>query len=575
MSFGVFEEVLVILVAALAVALAFSRLRLPSIVAYIVAGALIGPHLLGWVADPSRYALIAEFGVVFLLFSLGLEFSLPRMIALRGPVFGLGGAQVLVSTGLFTAAVYAWGATLEAAVVIAGALALSSTAIVTRELSALQQFDARYAQLSIAVLLFQDLVAVVFLILVPVLGGSGEGGFVRELGSALFKGGLLLAALMAAGKYVLPRVYHEVARTRSEDVFVLTTLVIALLAAWLTHAFALSMALGGFVIGMMLGEGPFKHQIDTEIRPFKDVLLGLFFVTVGMSVDVGVVAAYWLRIVAFTLALLALNLVIVAALVRVMGEHRGSALRVGLTLAQAGEFGLALLVIADLNGVVPRAQVSFIIAIAILSMLVSPLLIRHVDRLAEALLRLWPGQAVDTGPVLSPVLEHSADHVVIGGFGRVGQTIAHLLRDNGIPYIGIDMDSEVVRRRRALGENVVFGDSTRIALLEQCHLETARLAILTFRSPELAKRTIAEIRKRGVETPIIVRCYESSEFEELISLGADRVIPEMLEASLVIGAHVLSFLDIDEAEVNRQVNALRSGAPPASVERGGQGDGTA
>lgn len=575
MNFAAFEELLVILAAALAVAVLFSRLRLPSIVAYMVAGALIGPHLLGWVDAPARYTLIAEFGVVFLLFSLGLEFSLPRMIALRGPVFGLGGAQVLVTTALFAAAVYAWGATLAAAVVIAGALALSSTAIVTRELSALQQFDARYAQLSIAVLLFQDLVAVVFLILVPVLAGHGGGGFAVDMGWALLKGAALLAVLMAVGKWVLPRVYDEVARVRSEDVFVLTTLLIILLAAWLTHSFELSMALGGFVIGMMLGEGPFKHQIDTEIRPFKDVLLGLFFVTIGMGVDAGVVAAYWVRIVAFAAALLAVNVLIVAVLVRLMGERRGAALRVGITLAQAGEFGLALLVIAQLYGVIPREQESFIIAIAVLSMLVSPLLIRHVDRLAEALVRVWPGGEEAEAGAPPPVQRHAGGHVVVGGFGRVGQTIARLLADNGIPYIGIDSDPEVVRRRREAGDNVVFGDSTRISLLEHCHIADARLAILTFRTADLAKRALADIRERGVQTPIIVRCYESVDFEELISLGADRVIPEMLEASLIIGAQVLSFLDVDEAEVNRQINALRNPGPLVEIRHPPAGDAAA
>lgn len=565
MNLEVFEELLIIFATALGVAIAFSRLRLPSIVAYMVAGALIGPSLLALVATPDRYALIAEFGVVFLLFSLGLEFSLPRMITLRGPVFGLGGAQVLATTALFGTVVYAWGATPAAAVVIAGALALSSTAIVTRELSVLQQFDARYAQLSIAVLLFQDLVAVVFLILVPVLAGVGQASFAVELGWAMLKGIALLGLLMAAGKWLLPRVYHEVARMRSEDVFVLTTLVIALLAAWLTHTFELSMALGGFVVGMMLGEGPFKHQIETEIRPFKDVLLGLFFVTIGMSLEVDVVVDYWLRILIFTVVLLTLNVLIVAVLVRFMGEHRGSAIRVGITLAQAGEFGLALLVIAQLNGVVPRDQASFIIAIAVLSMLVSPLLIRHVDRLAEMLLQLWPGRPDESEDQAPPVLEHAGDHVVIGGFGRVGQTIARLLRDNDLLYIGIDNDAEVVRCRRAAEDNVVFGDCTHIGILERCHIATARLAILTFRSTELAKRTIAGIRKRGVETPIIVRCSESGDFQELISLGADRVVPEMLEASLVIGAQVLSFLNVEEAEVNRQINALRD--PHAQIDR--------
>lgn len=557
MDIQFFEQLLIILGVALVAALAFSRLRLPSIAAYIMAGVVIGPYLLGWIADPRQFSLIAEFGVVFLLFSLGLEFSLPRMLALKRLVFGLGGAQVLLTTVVFATAVFVWGAAIEAAIIIAGALALSSTAIVTRELGSLQRFDARYAQLSIAVLLFQDLIAVVFLILVPVLAGHHQEAVALQLGWALLKGLVLLVALMSIGKWVLPLVYHEVANTRSDEVFVLTTLVIALLAAWLTHSFGLSLALGGFVIGMMLGEGPFKHQIDTEIRPFKDVLLGLFFVTVGMAVDLTVVVEHWWRILVFTLVLLVLNVIIVTSLARILGERKGAALRVGITLAQAGEFGLALLVIGVMNQVIPPDQGSFIMTIAVLSMLVSPFLIRRVDWLAERVLDYWPESSRGPHETAAQPQLYDSDHVIIGGFGRVGQTVAHLLRNNQLPYIAIDSDARVVRQRRLEGDNVVFGDCANVGFLEQCHFDKARLAILTFRSPETAKRTIARIRDRGLQTPIIVRCRENMDFEELISLGADHVIPEMLEASLLIGTQVLSFLDVEPGEINRQINELR------------------
>jgi CPA2 family monovalent cation:H+ antiporter-2 len=555
MEFRFFEELAIILCAALLVAIVFSRLRLPSIIAYMVAGAMIGPQLLDWV-EPARFALIAEFGVVFLLFSLGLEFSLPHMLALKRPVFGLGGAQVFFTTLIFAIAVYLWGATLEAAIVIAGALALSSTAIVTRELAALQQFDSRYAQLAVAVLLFQDLIAVVFLILVPIFGGSADTGIAAQLGGALAKGAVLLVVLMSVGKWVLPRVYHEVARAGSEDVFVLTTLVIALLAAWLTHSFHLSMALGGFVTGMMLGEGPFRHRIDVEIRPFKDVLLGLFFVTIGMGVDLSVVAQYGFRIALFTAGLIVINVLVVTALAHLMGERRGAALRVGITLAQAGEFGLALIVVARLHDVLPLEQASFVLAIAVLSMFISPLLIRSVDPIAERILDFWP-ETPDVNDEPEPLLAHGNGHVIVGGFGRVGQTLARLLEDNEIAYTAIESNAEVVRRHRLSGANVMFGDCSDPRILGQCHIANARLAILTFKSSTYAKRTIERIRDDGIVTPIIVRCHENADFEELLSLGADRVVPEMLESSLIIGGQMLSFLGLDETEVNRQINDLR------------------
>jgi monovalent cation:H+ antiporter-2, CPA2 family len=556
MEFEFFEDLTTILTAALVVAVVFSRIRLPSIIAYMIAGVLIGPYVLGLV-EAKSFALVAEFGVVFLLFSLGLEFSLPRMLSLKGPVFGLGGAQVLVTTTVFACVVYGWGATIEAAIVVAGALALSSTAIVTRELAVSQQLDTRYAQLSVAVLLFQDLIAIVFLILVPVFARGEGGNVVGELGSALLRGVLLLTLLMSIGKWLLPRIYHEVSRARSDEVFLLTTLVIALLAAWLTHSVGLSMALGSFIIGMMLGEGPFRHKIDVEIRPFKDVLLGLFFVTIGMNVDLSVVTDHWLRIVLFTAVLVLTNISILAVLARRMGERHGDALKVGITLAQAGEFGLALLVVAELNGVVPIDQASFIIAIAVLSMLVSPLLIRHVHRISDWLLNYWPGASVQSPEVIAAPSLFINNHVIIGGFGRVGQTIAELLVTNDIPYIGIDGDAEVVRTQRLNGKNVIFGDCANSSILAQCHISSARLAILTFRSAAAARLTVQEIRSTGTGTPIIVRCYENVEFDELIALGADRVIPEMLEASLIISAQVLAYLGLEENEINRQINELR------------------
>jgi monovalent cation:H+ antiporter-2, CPA2 family len=556
MEFEFFEDLTTILTAALVVAVVFSRIRLPSIIAYMIAGVLIGPYVLGLV-EAKSFALVAEFGVVFLLFSLGLEFSLPRMLSLKGPVFGLGGAQVLVTTTVFACVVYGWGATIEAAIVVAGALALSSTAIVTRELAVSQQLDTRYAQLSVAVLLFQDMIAIVFLILVPVFARGEGGNVVGELGSALLRGVLLLTLLMSIGKWLLPRIYHEVSRARSDEVFLLTTLVIALLAAWLTHSVGLSMALGSFIIGMMLGEGPFRHKIDVEIRPFKDVLLGLFFVTIGMNVDLSVVTDHWLRIVLFTAVLVLTNISILAVLARRMGERHGDALKVGITLAQAGEFGLALLVVAELNGVVQIDQASFIIAIAVLSMLVSPLLIRHVHRISDWLLNYWPGASVQSPEVIAAPSLFINNHVIIGGFGRVGQTIAELLVTNDIPYIGIDGDAEVVRTQRLNGKNVIFGDCANSSILAQCHISSARLAILTFRSAAAARLTVQEIRSTGTGTPIIVRCYENVEFDELIALGADRVIPEMLEASLIISAQVLAYLGLEENEINRQINELR------------------
>ncbi len=558
-----FEKLLIILGGSLCATILFRRFRLPPIVAYISVGMFVGPEVLGWIHEPEDFALIAEFGVAFLLFSIGLEFSLSKMLSLRFAVFGLGTAQVAVCTGVFALAVFLWGqATPETVVVVAGALALSSTAIVTRELSDQQQFESRYAQLALGVLLFQDLIAVVFLVLVPIFGGTSQGAFWLLVLTSLGKSILLFAILMAVGKWLLPPVYQEVARGSSDEVFVLSTLFIVLLAAWLTYTFGLSMALGGFAIGMMLSESPFKHQIVSDIRPFRDILLGLFFVTVGINIEVSLLGDYGLRILVFTVALIVIKAVVVAAVVWMMGEPGTVPLRVGLALAQAGEFGLALIALGRLNNVIPSDQASFIALIAIFSMLTSPILIRHSNTIAEALL-FWLPQG-GMRKATPAVTLHQADHVVIGGFGRVGQTITELMEANHIPYIAIDRNIDLVREGRSRGRNVVYGNATHVDILRSCHIDKAKLAVLTFRSADLATGTVQQIRSKGIQTPIIVRCHEYGDFNELISIGADHVVPEMLEASLIISSHVLTMLGVPGHLIEQQLEAIRDRHRPTS-----------
>ncbi len=548
-----FESLLAIMGISLGLTVLLRRLQLPSIIAYLLAGTLIGPHVLGWIQEPGHFTFLAEFGVVFLLFSLGLEFSLPRLMALRHSVFGLGSIQVLFCTLIFGGSVWLWGTSVEAAILIAGALALSSTAIVSKELSGLHQLHRRHGQLAIGVLLFQDLAAVVFLILVPVLSGASDKSLWYALGGALAKGVMLMVILLGCGKWLLPPLYKEVSRARSEEIFVLTTLVIVMLAAWITHSFHLSMALGGFVIGMMLGESSFRHQIEADIRPFKDILLGLFFVTIGMTVDVNLMWEYWPRLILFTIGLLLIKTVLITALVKMSGNDRTTALQTGLNLAQAGEFGLALLALAVMQNVVPNDQASFIILVCIFSMVASPFLIRHSEPIAATLWR-WLGLQTETNEDVSSAQDiPSGGHVIIGGYGRVGQTITRLLELNQLDYIAIDQDIDLVSRERRQGTNVIYGDCSKLEILKRCHLDQAQLAILTFGSIEYAKRTIEHIRADGVNIPIIVRCQEHGDFKELIALGANYVVPEMLEASLMIASQVLNLLGINPQHIENQV----------------------
>ena len=557
MTETVFQQYVTIISFSLLGVLLLRRLRMATIVAYMVVGAIIGPNAIGFITDPEEFSFIAEFGVVFLLFALGLEFNPRKMLTMRGAVFGVGSFQVVVCTAVFFSAVYLWGSSFNAAIMIAGSLALSSTAIVTRELSNNHELHNLHGQLSIGVLLFQDLVAVIFLVLVPVLAG-GDTGLASALGGAAINAAIVITILLVVGYFVLPSVYREVAKSNSEEIFVLTTLVIVVLAAWLTHSFNLSMPLGAFVIGMMMGEGPIKYQIESDIRPFRDILLGLFFVTIGMNLDLALLSSYWPRILLFTVGLIVIKIAAVALVVKLLGYSPRDAAKVGFNLAQAGEFGLALLALALTNGVVPAEQSSFIILIAIFSMMASPFLIRHADHLSR---RLFPGES-STSRRLPTALELE-NHVIVGGFGRLGSLLVEFLEHNDVPYVAIDSNIDVVDRYRRQGKNVVFGDSNNVEIMRHCRLSAARLVVLTFKSLEEGKHAIGRIRGHNASIPIIVRCQEHEHYEELISLGASHVIPEVLESSLLITRQVLEILDLKTDEIETQIrNYLKQARIP-------------
>lgn len=551
-----FTEFLWIYGAALLSALLFKRVGLPSIIAYLVAGAVIGPSALGLVADPTEYSLLAEFGVVLLLFALGLEFSLPKLFAMRTTVFGVGGGQVLLCMAIFGIATYVWGTTPTVSFLIAASLALSSTAIVTKELADIGQVHTDHGRLSVGVLLFQDLAAVAFLIVVPVLGATSgaDVSLSSELWTALVKGVILVLVLLAVGRWLLPVMFSEVARSESDEIFLLSTMVVVLVAAWVTHALGLSMALGAFVIGMMLGESHFRHQINSDIRGFKDLLLGLFFVSVGMNVEVSLLVEYWPRLILFALALVAIKFVLIAVLIRVSGHSKVASLRAGLNLAQAGEFGLALLTIGFAVGLIPADQASFIAIVAVMSMAVSPLLIRRADQLIARFNVSGDVQAEES----VSVGEELVGHVVVGGYGRVGRVLVTFLKSLDIPYVVIERNVTRVNEARQDGANVTYGDCTRLDMLKDVHMRQARLAVLTFDSLEQAEETIAHIRTVGCQVPVLVRTYDQFGLDSLVSLGANHVVPEMREGAILIAEQMSIMLDVPRYDIDKLVSQVRN-----------------
>jgi len=559
LDFSYFSGILIILGAALVSALLVYRFQIPSLVAYLFAGAIIGPSAMNLISTPEHFGLLAEFGVVLLLFSLGLEFSLPKMIALRRSVFVFGFGQVAITMAIFGAAIYWWGGNAMSSVVLAGALALSSTAIVTKQLRQMKRVQSTAGKKAIGILLFQDIAAILFLILVPVLAGTGETGLWTTLAMAGVKAVILIVVLLGLGYFVIPRVYAEVSKSHSNEIFLLTTVVIVLLAAWLTHAFGLSMALGAFVIGMMLSESHFKHQIEADIAGFRDILLSLFFVTVGMNVDLSLLWEYGFRLILSVVALLLIKTIVITLLLRAFQVTKEASLQTGIYLAQAGEFGLALMTIAVSNSVIPNDEASFIILVLVMSMVVSPFMITH----SAKWIARWFTPDI---PAKYEGTENEAK-VIIGGFGRVGRMMVELLKENNVPYVALDLNIMRVKEGREAGFNVQYGDAAKLSTLEQYNILDAKLLVLSFDDIDVAAESVECIRHIGCNAPVVIRTKEHSHQGVCIAhLGETDVIPELFESSLLIAEAVLHRVGIESNDRETQITTIRKKYEPKIEE---------
>ncbi|MFZ5493221.1 MAG: cation:proton antiporter [Pseudomonadota bacterium] len=555
---GFFNELVIILTASALVLGLFYRLRLPPTLGYLTTGALIGPGALGLIGNQEAVQVVAEFGVVFLLFSLGLEFSLSRLVAMRRLVFGLGGGQVLICTLVFVVVGVGLGMKADLALLMAAVLALSSTAVVTRELASTGELYARHGQLGVAVLLFQDLAAVLFLILIPAMANAGDG-LPLMLVITVVKGLVLFAALIGIGKWVLPRLFMEVAKTHSEELFVLAALLVAILAALLTNQFGLSLTLGAFIAGMMLGESHFRHRIEVEIRPFRDVLLGIFFVSVGMLLVPAQLLPRWATVVGLTAGLLLFKTALVALLGQRLGEDRVTALRAGLLLAQGGEFGFALLAVAGTYRLVEPAQASVVAASIVLSMALTPLIVRYNGRIATFLLRHRhsPPAAQPDLVQLSGATAELSGHVVICGYGRVGQAVGRILTREGVAFVAVDEDPVRVQEALLGGERVFYGDARRAALLHALGIARARLVVVSFTDHRQALAIVRAVRERAPDLPILVRTTDDRYRDVLKQAGVTAIVPETFEASLTLASHVLALLDFPVERVQQSVQGVR------------------
>lgn len=550
-----FANLLIILASSLVVIALFRRLQLPPVLGYLCVGLAVGPTALDWVNDSEDLPDLAELGVVFLLFSLGLEFSLSKMLSLRRVVFGLGSLQVLCCAVVLGALLLLMGISPVAALLLGAGLALSSTAIVSKELTSLGEIFSSHGQNAIGVLLFQDVVAVLLLTLVPVFAGSSEQAWYWALPLTLGKTVVLFLGLLLASRWLLPRLFHEVAASHSAELFVLLALVIVLLTAWLTHLLGLSPALGAFLAGMLLGESHYRHQIEADIRPFRDILLGLFFVSIGMLIDLQLFISHSLQILGLTLALMLIKGCIVAALVKLRGSDSETAWRSGLALAQGGEFCFALMAQMQLSNMLPGEISSLLLAATFCSMLLTPLLLRAAPAIALRLHRK-PNQQVQLEAITALNAELRG-HVVICGYGRVGQSIGRFLRREQQAFIALDDDPERVQEAATEDSSVHYGDCRRGALLSAVGLERARLVVIAVDNSDVALAVLKEARRINHKVPILVRTRDDSQLTELKAAGASEVVPELLESSLMLASHAMIMLGLPDQQVRDRVDEVR------------------
>jgi CPA2 family monovalent cation:H+ antiporter-2 len=552
--------ILVLLAASVFVVALARRLGLPSILGYVTVGLLLGPHAVGVFPESNTTRLLAELGVVFLLFTLGLEFSWPRMVAMRREVFGLGSMQVLGTTAVAAIVARSFGVPWPQSIVIGGAVAMSSTVLIVQLLTERAELNRTHGRLAFSVVLFQDIAVVPFLALAAALAPGSEAFTIGTALRTVLAGTAAVLVVLAAGRWLLRPLLFMIANSRLRELFTLAVLLVALSSAWASHLAGLSMALGAFLAGMMLAETEYRHQVDSVIRPFRDILLGLFFITVGMLLDFKMLWQDLGLILVLLVAILLVKSGVASLATRVFVESNFKSIRTGLTLAVGGEFGIALVTLLLQNNAIDPAVAQPLLVAIVLAMLLSPVLLANNKRIARLLL----GQK---GPPQTSLARDDAatqavarrEHVILCGFGRVGQNVARVLERQSMEYIAIDLDPVRIRAARQMGDPVVFGDSADEQVLSEVGIAKASAIVISFSDTPTALAILHSVRNLREDVPVLVRTRDDSELAVLKAAGATEVIPEAFEASLMLASHVLMSLGVPASQVMNSIDEMRGG----------------
>jgi len=550
------QLIILLLVSSVLMVALFRYLRLPPMIAYFVVGLILGPYALGVLPDSESSRHFVEFGIVFLMFTIGLEFSLPKLNSMRHILFGLGGAQVaitLVTTMVFSTFL---GLDLAAAFIIGSALTMSSTAIVSKILMERIDLNSRHGQLSIGILLFQDIAVIFILILIPVFN-SQVVDLYSVLWMSLFKIIVLLFILFRVGQPVMNFWFGIVAKQKSRELFVLNVLMITLIFAYVTKLTGLSYALGAFLAGMLISETRYRYQVESDIASFRDILLGLFFISIGMMLNIEVLIEYYPTIFLLFFVYTIFKATVITYLAKLFKYELGVGIRSGVILGQAGEFSFVILALGQEQNLISGDILQIILSVCLLSMLFASFIIPFNGRIARYISKEYLKNSEKLVNKIEASSEDFSNHVIICGYGRGGQYLGRFLKEENISFIAIDMDLNRVNDAANAGEKVMYGDASRRVVLRAAGIERAKALVIAYSDDRSSLKVINVIREIYPDLPVIVRTRDESSIQQLQDAGATDVVPEVLESSLMLASHALVILDVPLARVIKKIRAFR------------------
>jgi monovalent cation:H+ antiporter-2, CPA2 family len=562
MEIPLLSDVVIILGLAVVVILLFQRFRLPTILGFLITGVIAGPYGLSLIKAVHDIEILAEIGVILLLFIIGMEFSLRNLALIKRTVLLGGATQVGVTILLVALLLMTFNFTGPEAFFVGFLFALSSTAIVLKLLQDKGEINSPHGKVVLGILIFQDIIVVPMMLVAPLMAGDSDN-IVLELLLMVLKGAFVIVFVLISARYLVPKLLFLVAQTKSKELFILSIVVICFAVAWLTQSLGLSLALGAFMAGLIISESEYSHQATSNILPFREIFTSFFFVSIGMLLDFSFLIEHLLVILLFTVCTFILKGIIAAIAARMLQYPLRTSLLVGLSLFQVGEFAFILSKTGINSGLLSEEVYQYFLSVSLLTMAITPFVIGSYHTIANKMSARWatagnnlPRTPVSTDP--ADDLHHLEDHIVIIGYGINGRNVAKAARHADIPYVIVELNAVTVKEERLRGEPILYGDAVHGVILSHVHIHKARVVVIAISDPEATKRIISSIREVTDKVHIIVRTRFVQEMEDNFRLGADEVVPEEFETSIEIFTRVLSKYLMPRDEIAAFTNTIRA-----------------